>query len=243
MINININDILKVARKYNYTIFSDAAKEHNLNLWVIRNKNRHAGTYDDLLLVFWIYGGRWHIESFEVTADPSDIALIQRKNKLGTAIVREGQYRGCWKLGIHNINSKTNSYPALVQRGEIEVIRDFNKDSILDIPTNDILDRWGECNENVKVGYKNNNGIITEYRTCGIPKYRTERGSKFGINCHRASRWNILETIGLYSEGCIVHKNPNRFVDEFIPLCKSASINYGNSFSLTLVHEERFINI
>jgi len=36
----------------------------------------------------------------------------------------------------------------------------------------------------------------------------------FGINCHRASQWSILEKVGLYSAGCTVHKDPKAF-EEF----------------------------
>jgi len=48
-------------------------------------------------------------------------------NVEGTAILKEGQHRGAWKLGKHK------GYEALVQRKEVTVIRDGNKDGILDL--------------------------------------------------------------------------------------------------------------
>ena len=48
-------------------------------------------------------------------------------NVKGTAILKEGQYRSCWKIGKHQ-----GKYTALVQRKPVTVIRDADRDAEYD---------------------------------------------------------------------------------------------------------------
>lgn len=61
-----------------------------------------------------------------------------------------------------------------------------------------------------------------------------------GINIHRASKWKIVRTIGLYSAGCQVFESVRDYEDKFIPLVKKAATMYGNSFTYTLVNISDF---
>ena len=61
-----------------------------------------------------------------------------------------------------------------------------------------------------------------------------------GINIHRASKWKIVSTIGLYSAGCQVFESVRDYEDKFIPLVKKAATMYGNSFTYTLVNISDF---
>lgn len=230
----NINLLIEIAKRNNFVIFDDNAKSHNLNIWIIRNKYRIAGKFDDMLLVFWRDINReWKFETFDVTADPSEVSLMSMKNKRGVAIIKKGQYRNAWKLGLHR-----NSYPALVQRGNITVIRDFNKDNILDIPSNGVLKNWYKSkNRTTSTAVINDVFQINYYEDSELV-YRIEKGSNFGINCHRASKWKILQRVGLYSEGCVVHQDPYRYEQTFMPIINSAVKNWGNSFSFVLCDEE-----
>ena len=59
----------------------------------------------------------------------------------------------------------------------------------------------------------------------------------FGINMHRASIYGTTPEIGLYSAGCQVHADYEKYSRKFIPLIES-SINEGlNTFSYTLILE------
>jgi hypothetical protein len=49
-------------------------------------------------------------------------------NQGGTAIMMEGQYRDVYELGLHK-----GQYEALVQRGPIRFVRDWNRDNKIDI--------------------------------------------------------------------------------------------------------------
>jgi hypothetical protein len=69
-----------------------------------------------------------------------------------------------------------------------------------------------------------------------LPK---ERGM-FGINMHRASAWVNSPNIGLYSAGCQVHEDVDRYNKVFIPLIESCVREGNRTFSYTLCLEEWF---
>ena len=65
---------------------------------------------------------------------------------------------------------------------------------------------------------------------------KTETGI-FGINMHRASAYGITANIGLYSAGCQVHADVNKYNNVFIPLIEGSIKEGLNSFSYTLIKE------
>lgn len=56
----------------------------------------------------------------------------------------------------------------------------------------------------------------------------------FGINIHRASAYNISETINGNSAGCQVFKDYRDF-DKFMEICRKCAAKYGNKFTYTLI--------
>lgn len=56
----------------------------------------------------------------------------------------------------------------------------------------------------------------------------------FGINIHRASAYNVAETIGSYSAGCQVFKSYKDF-DKFMDICEKSRAKFGNKFTYTLL--------
>ena len=233
--NININTFKKIAKRNNWVIFDSLERPLDLNIWVIRGNDRNAGTFDDTMVVFWRTDfTNWKFEYFKVTADPSEISLMNNKNELGVAIIKQGQHRGAWALGLHK-----GQYEALVQIDNITVIRDFNENNFLDIPDCDNLMDWKNVPPYSIKSYKKFNRLVTEYLKNDIVQYRTEVGKDMGINCHRASAWKLLERVGLYSEGCVVHYDPTRYKEVFIPLIKESIKHWGNRFSFIMCHEEQ----
>ena len=227
---LNINNYKAIAIKEGFEIFEADYKDCNINIWGVRSKNRIAGTFDDLMIVFWKYNGVWHQETFKITTDPSDISLINTTHKLGCAIVKKGQYKGIWKLDFHK---DRKDHPALRQVKEITVYRDFNKNDVLDIPDVKSL-KPSRINT-----YNYQGGIVKDYYSNSILIYREHRGI-FGINCHRASMYQLLQRVGLYSEGCQVHQSYSKYTKEFLPIIKEAVEKWGNKFSYTLINEEDF---
>jgi hypothetical protein len=224
--NCLIEALQKYARRKNYVIFEDSfGRTHNLNIWAIRNNCNIAGKFDDVLIVFWGSSNNFNIEIFECTVDPGELHLLSPINRKGTAIVKEGQYRGLWQKGFHK---RDVSHPALVQRRPITIIRDFNRDNIIDL-TPDNLDEYK------LVQTKLGDTITRTYTHSNGSKYIEEDGI-FGINLHRAHRSLLARTVGLYSAGCIVVRDYNEFTNRLLPLINKGEINYGNSFTFTLIN-------
>jgi len=129
----NLKDLLtsknlqKVMNKKGYTFF-DGNKQLNVNLIGVRRDNAGTNEFDDFFVM--IYRDKKLNEVckvFPVTTDPGEYWLENPINPKGTAVLVPGQYRGTWQLGKHQ-----NNYEALVQRKEVKVWRDNNKDKVID---------------------------------------------------------------------------------------------------------------
>lgn len=124
---MEIKDIIRVMTRKGYAVFENDVKPLNLNYVGIRD-TASVNTFNDTFVMFWKYKGHWSAFFRPGTTDPGTYWLNNPMNTHGTAILKEGQYRGAWKLGKHQ-----GKYTALVQRKEVTVIRDGNKDGVLDI--------------------------------------------------------------------------------------------------------------
>lgn len=129
--NYTRESIFAAATAKGFLIFSDESKNYNLNLIGLRTQTNRPNYFDDWMLVFWKYNGIWNQLQFKITTDPGLYWLgnVADGNSMGTAIVKEGQYRGMWKVGTHK------GYRALQQIGAVTVVRDFDRDGQLDYHT------------------------------------------------------------------------------------------------------------
>lgn len=124
---MEIKDIIQVMARKGYAVFENDSKPLNLNYVGIRDL-ASVNTFNDIFVMFWKYKGQWSYFCWFGTTDPGIYWLHNPMNTHGTAILKENQYRGTWKLGKHR-----GKYDALVQRKQVTVIRDANKDGVLDI--------------------------------------------------------------------------------------------------------------
>jgi len=217
------NDFLKYSELTKNRVFYADHKDYNLNIWVIRNDIQKAGYFDDMLYIFWKHQAVWTCDSFKVTADPSDISLIKNSNPLGVAIIKPGQHSS-FTFGYHKDDK---SHPCLRNTKHITVIRDFNGDGILN---------WDKPNAaTIRSRILKDRSIVDDYLDKNNNLIYREHTGVFGTNVHRASAWKILEKVGLYSEGCVVHQNPIRYNKEFIYLINEAVKNWGINFTVTMV--------
>lgn len=111
-----------------YKIFEADDKPYNLNIVGVRSANKKVNAFDDWITVMWKYKGNWNFHVYEATTDPGLYWLQHPENPSGTAILKEGQYPHSHQLGFHK-----GAYKALVQVGNLTVIRDFNRDANMDI--------------------------------------------------------------------------------------------------------------
>ena len=121
-----LQHLKSIFRRKNY-IFQD--EELRLNIIGIRNLDANADEFDDEMVVIWKEHGQYHIKRYPLTTDPGKGYLHHHMiNPKGTAILKAGQYRNAYKLGMHR-----GRYVALVQRsGAVTVYRDDNRNGRLD---------------------------------------------------------------------------------------------------------------
>jgi hypothetical protein len=114
-----------ILRHKKYKLFS---RPYELNIVGLRSKGTIPNRFDDEIHVFYkVSALNWHYHVFKATTDPGTYWLRQPMQPQGTAILSEGQYPGAWQLGMHK-----GQYLALVQRKPISIIRDYNRDAVLD---------------------------------------------------------------------------------------------------------------
>jgi len=207
--------ITSIEALIDYMNFKKYNVDDDINIVNIRSNITKAGDFDDLQILFYKDKDKWYFIKFEVTTDPGIYYLINPMRKSGAAIVLEGQYWRVWKIGLHR-----GKYEALVQSKPIIVVRDNNKDAVLDMPGDDV---WS-----VKNNMDNNDLKQLVYNDITTGKDVVLERGMFGINCHRASSYRILDKIGRYSAGCCVHKDPvlfKRFIDHVKVIAGNSSFD------------------
>ncbi|QHS60835.1 hypothetical protein [Chitinophaga agri] len=107
-----------------YRVFS---RPYELNIVGIRAATNVPNAFDDTIFVFYSDGTQWKLLNYPITTDPGMHYLKQPINNAGTAILKAGQYFNCYATGLHR-----GLYTALVQQAPVTVIRDFNKNGLLD---------------------------------------------------------------------------------------------------------------
>lgn len=122
--NQDFNTLLTVLRNQNYTIFE---KPYQLNIVGIRTDSFVPNSFNDFIIVFYKdETGNWVVNKYSATTDPGTYWLKNPMAPKGTAILKKGQYPGSHQIGLHKGN-----YTALVQKGPVTVIRDYDRDNQL----------------------------------------------------------------------------------------------------------------
>tara|TARA_R110000824_G_scaffold21748_11_gene80794 strand:- start:3059 stop:3643 length:585 start_codon:yes stop_codon:yes gene_type:complete len=124
---IEIPHIIKTLKSKGYLVFEEDTKNFNLNIVGIRTNDDASNKFNDWMVIFWKFRGYWNNLTFPITTDPGVYWREHPMNIKGTAILAEGQHRGMWKIGKHQ-----GKYPALRQNKPCTVIRDSDKDAVLD---------------------------------------------------------------------------------------------------------------
>jgi hypothetical protein len=103
-------------------------KPYQLNIVGLRSKNTNANSFDDEIHVFYrTEKDDWNYHSYKATTDPGTFWLNNPSYSQGTAILAQGQYKDAYAIGLHR-----GKYEALRQVKPVTVIRDYNRDSLLD---------------------------------------------------------------------------------------------------------------
>lgn len=122
--NLSYEAIKQICRAKGYQFFEG---DFNLNLVGVRNmRDPQANTFNDLFCVAFTDNGKPVLLQYACTTDPGTYYRLNPANVQGTAILPPEQYFGLWKIGKHQ-----GKYEALVQRQPTVVIRDNNRDPLL----------------------------------------------------------------------------------------------------------------
>lgn len=120
-----LSEIQDILRQNGFAQFS---RPYELNIIGIRSDAVQADRFDDFITVhFRQPDGNWRLYSYAATTDPGTYWLENPLNPQGTAILKEGQYLNSYCLGLHR-----GIYKALVQQNPVTVMRDYDRNAVLD---------------------------------------------------------------------------------------------------------------
>ena len=121
-------DFKKIFARKGYAFFTKG--EYNLNIIGVRHKgSKVTNKFDDCLVVIYNTNDKQEVRRvFTCTTLPGKKAMEHPTAIKGTAILKEGQYRGAYQIGYHK-----GKYKALCQRKPLPVYRDGNKDNKFDL--------------------------------------------------------------------------------------------------------------
>jgi hypothetical protein len=105
--------------------------DYNLNIVGVRNGE--TGTevtnkFDDFLTLSYKVDGEWDYHCFDATTDPGKHWVENIMREEGVAVLKENQYRGSHKIGLHQ-----GKYEALRQQKPVQVYRDNDLDGNYDL--------------------------------------------------------------------------------------------------------------
>ena len=121
----NIRAFLSLAKSSGYSV---ATRPYELNIFGVRANKTQPNTFDDQLYAFYKDDkGAWKGRVYQITTDPGTYWLKNPMQVSGTAILKSGQYKNTYKIGLHQ-----GKYEALVQSGPVTIIRDYDRNAIAD---------------------------------------------------------------------------------------------------------------
>ncbi len=117
--------IISAINQKSFEIYS---RPYELNIVGVRADSTEANRFDDTIHVFFKNNSsQWIHYPFPATTDPGTYWLKSPMHPSGTAILKQGQYKGAYQIGLHK-----GKYYALVQRRPVTVLRDYDRNALLD---------------------------------------------------------------------------------------------------------------
>ncbi|MBL7773591.1 MAG: hypothetical protein JNM95_12065, partial [Chitinophagaceae bacterium] len=117
--------IIDTLEQNNLHIYS---RPYELNIIGVRSNSQITNKFDDYIYVCFKNGmGTWENHRFNATTDPGMHFINKPMNSNGTAILKHGQYKGTYQIGLHR-----SKYKALVQRKPVTVYRSKNTSRDID---------------------------------------------------------------------------------------------------------------
>lgn len=113
-------------------------KPYQLNMVGFRANRTKANRFDDTFVVFFKNRyGFWEQIKYACTTDAGTFWLENPMLSKGTAILQAGQYVDAYQLGHHRAK-----YKAFVQRGQVKIRRDYDRNATLDFLNGEVLNGY-----------------------------------------------------------------------------------------------------
>ncbi len=154
-----LEETISVMENKNYRIYTNE-EGFDLNIVGIRTTELKANSFNDFITMFYRMHGEWIFNIYRCTTDPGAYYLENPLSELGTAILKKGQYKGCYRIGRHK-----GKYTALVQNAPVTVIRDPNRDNVLDVDTS--IEETGYFGINIHRASQNEQSIQVNQWSAG----------------------------------------------------------------------------
>jgi len=155
----SIRALIASLRKKGYIVYD---KPYQLNIVGVRKDSTVPNKFDDLIYVFFKNDkGDWEGKYFTATTDPGTYYLKNPLSNLGTAILKEGQWVDTYAIGKHK-----GQYDALVQNKPLTVIRDYDRNAILDF--NNGREEKGSFGINIHKAGKDSKDVDTWSAGCQV---------------------------------------------------------------------------
>jgi hypothetical protein len=163
-----LKDIIGSAQKLGYNIDK---RPNKLNIIGVRNSNATSQEKFDDLIAYFTYDKNGNLVGKLVpgTTDPSTVFLKSPINVKGAAILKSGQYKDAYAIGLHR-----NQYEALVQVKPVTVIRDADRNALINYfaPTQTGL--YGINIHKAQKGKNNEDIIGTDSAGCQVFRNLTD---------------------------------------------------------------------
>ena len=170
MVKYTINQLLDTLKEKNYKVFT---KPYMLNIVGVRTTEQ-PNKFDDTMNVFWKDdNNKWVLKQYPCTTDPGTYYLLKPMNKLGTAMLKEGQYIDSYKRGLHK-----GKYTALRQAKNVVVYRDNDRTAIFDFNSRQTTGMYGI---NIHKAGKDSNDVNTWSAGCQVFKKSADFDEFMGL--------------------------------------------------------------
>lgn len=148
-------NVIRPLRDKGWQIF---IRPYELNIIGLRHIETTANRFDDEIhVIYRDNSGKTLHHIYKVTTDPGTFWLKNPSMPKGTAILKEGQHKDAYKLGLHR-----GKYKALVQDKPVTVYRDYDRDAVLDL--NNGSEETGLFGINIhRAGISGSTTLIDEY--------------------------------------------------------------------------------
>jgi hypothetical protein len=135
-VNRELRNIIKALKEKGYVVYD---KPYQLNIVGIRNEQSQPNKFDDQLYVFYKNeSSNWEFKEYPITTDTGTYWLLNPMSRLGTAMLKEGQYIDAYKQGLHR-----GKYTALVQQKPVTTYRDYDRNAVFDFGQKETTGNYG----------------------------------------------------------------------------------------------------